>query len=238
MATHIHAIRGTPLLKFQSEERIQQFQAGKMYMKSLQWYRDYALNSPSIGDDYEAMLHINQATMLVTTLENDEPVAVQDITDGLIMTKHSNDYVFCMFGIKSNTERFSFSDEQKREMLSFGDTALLITDSEEFYKRVRDALIARGVSLQDAHCGFVHYYDETVDSVNILCSLLQGMHNVAFQKRNKYAYQQEYRFLLPNCDREEDFVELQIGDISDISEIYKSSVILNSLVTKEGNPNE
>jgi hypothetical protein len=235
MATH-HCIKGIPLVKFQTEERIRQLQSGKMHMKSLKWYREYAQSSASIGDDYEGMFHINKATIYVTPLESSESATIEDINNGLMMTKHMNDFVFCMFGIKPNADNFQFTDEQKREMLSFGDTALLITDFEQFCKRIQDALRSAAVPLADIHHGFVLYYDENVDSVNLLCSLISGMHNIAFQKRNRYAYQQEYRFLIPSDGRSEDFFELQIGDISDISKVYKSSQILNSFVIYGGSP--
>jgi hypothetical protein len=215
------------LIKFQSEERILQLQAGKIYMKSLQWYRDYEAKSPSIGDVYEAMLHINKADVKVWEMKSNELSDSRQIKDGLFKTENSNDYVFCMFGVRADSHEFAFTDEQKREMFTFGDTALLITNTETFCTRIRNALIMRGVSLADCHCRFVTYYDESVDSFNYWCHLWKGMYNVAFQKRNKYAYQQEYRFLIPNHGRNEDFFELQIGDISDISEIYKTSVILN-----------
>ncbi|MDL2220723.1 hypothetical protein LJC55_03550 [Eubacteriales bacterium OttesenSCG-928-N14] len=225
-------ISGTPLLKFQTRERIEQLQSGKIYMKSLHWYREFAKNSPVIGDDYEAMLHINQATMLVADPESGQPIAHQQIDDGLISTIHSNDYVFCMFGINPHSAQFVFTDEQKNDMQSFGDTVLIITDSDEFHRRIKAALISTNLPLADVHCGFISYYDESIDSVNVFCSLINGMHNVAFQKRNKYAYQQEYRFLLPNNGRTEDFFELQIGDISDISEIITSQQALEAIIQR------
>lgn len=44
-----------------------------------------------------------------------------------------------MFGINPCSEKFRFTDEQKGKMLSFGDTALLILDQDEFVHRVKDA---------------------------------------------------------------------------------------------------
>ena len=81
---------------------------------------------------------------------------------------------------------------KKEKMLSFGDTALVILDSEEFIKRVTTAAEAKGYK---AHFGAVKYFDPTVDNANILISLLNGMWNIAFWKREKYIYQQEGRFV-------------------------------------------
>lgn len=80
--------------------------------------------------------------------------------------------------------------------------------------------------------GFVHYYDETQDSVDYIASLLSGMHNVAFWKRKKYYYQQEFRFLIHAQNHDKDHLELNIGDIRDISKVFQTSKILNAEVVK------
>ena len=70
------------------------------------------------------------------------------------------------------------------------------------------------------------------DSVDLSLSLLSGIQNIAFWKRKAYAYQQEFRFLIHMPNGEKDHLELKIGDIHDISKVYKTSDILNSKVTK------
>ena len=59
---------------------------------------------------------------------------------------------------------------------------------------------------------------------------------VAFLKRNKYAYQQEYRFLLHKDGATEEQIILEIEDISDISKKVKSKNILNGYIKKETIP--
>jgi len=58
------------------------------------------------------------------------------------------------------------------------------------------------------------------------------MHNIAFWKRKKYCYQQEFRFLVHTQNCEKDHLELNIGDIRDISKVFKTSKILNAEVVK------
>ena len=82
--------------------------------------------------------------------------------------------------------------------------------------------------------GKVRYYDETVDSVNTYLSLLYGVQNVAFLKRNRYSYQQEYRFLIPNTENKNCY-DLEIGSIHDISEVVKASQLLDSYVINQSN---
>lgn len=237
MADRHIQIKGIPLIKFQSKEKIEKFQQGKMYMKSLEWYRNNAKIS-AVGDDYEAMLHINEGTFTVLSEGESEVVSFADLNDALIHTTHRKDFVFCMFSISPQTNYFAFTDEQRNNMLSFGDTALLIKDSEEFYIRVRNAMKKEHISLKNAYCGRVEYYDESVDSLKIFISLIKGMHNVAFQKRKKYSYQQEYRILVPYDDRDDDFLELDIGDISDISEIISAKTLLKSFGKKVETTNQ
>ena len=114
-------------------------------------------------------------------------------------------------------------------MLSFGDTALVVLDSNEFIKRVKAAAKARGY---EAHFGTVQYYDPETDSVNMMISLLQGMWNIAFWKRDKYTYQQEGRFVFTHGNGE-DHIELDIGDISDISTVLPSEKVLSAMVEKK-----
>lgn len=223
--------KGIPLIKFNPLEGIKKFRKGNMLFRSLKVYRDMAKQSQAIGDEYEAVLHINEATIIIPQA-NDGEGYIKKITNELMQTIHSKDFAFCMFGISPESDHFMFNEEQKREMLAFGDTALVITDACEFCKRVRKELINRGISLQDSHSGFIRYYDEKVDSLDIIAHLFNGMHNVAFQKRKKYAYQQEFRLLLPNNDPLVDCCELQIGDISGISEVISSRAVLNAVMHK------
>lgn len=62
-----------------------------------------------------------------------ETVAVNDD----LLTSESNDFVFCMFGVNPQLEKFRFTDKQKEKMLSFGDTALIVLDHDEFIRRVK-----------------------------------------------------------------------------------------------------
>lgn len=219
-------VKGFPLIKFQSAERIESLQNGLLYMNSLEWFRKHESENGDvvIGDSFEAMFHLNEGMFILP--DTGEKI---EIKNELIQTTFSNDYAYCMFGVNPYSNNFSFMDEQKENIQDFGDTALLILDKDEFFKRIRTAALKEGYEI---YGGFVHYYDETKDSLNLILSLLSGMHNIAFWKRKKYCYQQEFRFLIhaPNC--EEKHLELNIGDIRDISKVLKTSKLLNAEVVK------
>lgn len=54
--------------------------------------------------------------------------------------------------------------------------------------------------------------------------------NVAFWKRESYAYQNEFRFVVSAENIDVDHLVLDIGNIKDISIIMKASSILNAEV--------
>jgi len=224
-------IKGFPLIKFQSAENIKQLQQGNVYMKNLEWLRQHETNSGDcvVGDLFEASLHFNEAKLIIPELGKEI-----DIKDGLMPTSYSFDFVFCMFGINPDSHIFEFTNEQKKEIANFGDTALLITDKDEYFHRMFIAIEKAGLK---GYHGFVEYYDEHIDSVNLFAKLIKGMEKIAFLKRDKYRYQQEYRFLIHMDKATEDHIELNIGDISDISRVMKTSTILNSMAIQHETEN-
>ena len=66
----------------------------------------------------------------------------------------------------------------------------------------------------------------------MLNSLLAGMWNIAFWKRNSYTYQQEVRFVFTPGNANIDHIELDIGDISDITAIISAKSALSAIVEK------
>ena len=223
-------IKGTPLIKFQSEERLLSFRAGHLYAKRMSYYRrlEEETGDNTVGDCFEGMLHVNEGE--VRFPETGETLTLKD---ALVPTLNSDDCVFCMFGFSCEKDEHHFSEEQKNEMQKFGDMALIITDEREFVRRVEEAAKKKGFT---AHYGAVRYYDPRNDYVNIILSIMQGNWNVAFWKRKEYEYQQEVRFIFSpdgeDFDKEVDHLMLEIGDISDISWIIPSQYVLGGSLTK------
>lgn len=219
-------VKGLPLIKFQDEDKIKSLQSGKLYAKTLEYYRkrEEETGDCKVGDRYEAMIHINDAS--IQFQDTGETISVND---SLFRTSESNDFVFCMFGINLTFGKFRFTDEQKEKMLSFGDTALLILDSGEFIHRVKAAAEKANYRI---YFNSVQYFNPNVDNGNMLISLLDGMWNIAFWKRDSYAYQQEVRFVFAPSDNNIDHIELDIGDISDISTIISAKSVLSSITEK------
>ena len=217
-------VKGIPMIKFQDKDKIDYLRKGKIYLKSLAYYRkrEKDTGDDTVGDLFEAMIHANDGYILIPELGIREK-----LTAALIETSFSNCFVFCMLSLENATQNFQFSEEQKEKILGFGDTALLITDRNAFLHRVAVALERDGIK---GYHGFINYYDETNDHVNYWVSLMKnGINHVAFWKRKRYAYQQEYRFLIEPPDTENDYYELDIGDISDISVVITAKEALNAM---------
>lgn len=224
------SINGIPLIKFQKKDIIDKTVQGSIYMNSLKYYREEYNKSldEEIGDPCEGMLYINEGHMIVYNENSKDITEVKQLQNTIIHTVNSDDYVFCMFGINPKfCHSFRFSDEQKKKWLEIYDTALLITDSEDFFKRIAIASQNEGLELSG---GFVNYYNEQSGDISPwISSVINGTNSVAYYKRMRYAYQQEFRIIAPSGKK--DNLEIDIGNISGISEVFSLEVFLNSEFT-------
>lgn len=221
-------IKGFPLIKIKSRELIERLQGGSFYMNSLQVYREMYKNCEDIviGDPNEGKLFVHDAI-----LQSEELGIHEVLKDYAISTVNENDFVFCMFGVNPNKHHsFRFTEEQKQKLINFDDTALLITDVFEFWKRILDAATEKNYNIKS---NFVDYYDDN-DVSRFISLLKNGTENIVFHKRKEYSYQKEYRFTIPNHIGA-DHLELDIGNITSFSKIISTKELLNSYMTKEVN---
>ena len=218
-------IKGFPLIKINSKEIIEKTRKGSFYMNSLKFYRDLYKNTHDeiIGDPFEGKIYMHSAIMNV----NGENITIKDAG---LSTPNENDYVYCMFGVNPQLNTtFTFDDEQKKNLIGFNDTALIIMDVYEYCRRIFENAQKNGYQIQS---NFVNYYDETNSDIQRMIDLYKkGLENVVFQKRKKYAYQQEYRFTIPYIENV-DHIEFNIGDISDISEVFETRTLFNSVTNR------
>lgn len=220
-------IKGFPLVKIKSHEMIEKIRAGSFYMNSLKVYRDMYKDCKDnvVGDPYEGKLIVHDAALHIP-----ECAITKALNDYIFPTVNENDFVFCMFGVNPNRYcSFNFTEEQKQKLLGFDDTALVITDSDEFIRRIENAAVAKNLKITHR---FVNYYDKKADDVWRFISLLYGTENIVFHKIEEYSYQQEYRFTIQNYTNA-DFLELDIGDISDITTELTTKEFLNIHMRKE-----
>ena len=62
---------------------------------------------------------------------------------------------------------------------------------------------------------------------------MRGMWNIAFWKRESYRYQQEGRFVFTPNKSGADHIDLDIGNISDISEVIPSARVIKAIVNRK-----
>lgn len=198
-------------------------------MNSLKRYRElYEMEGDEfIGDPCEGKIFISEklnAQFIVP-----EKGIFQNLKDVAISTPSEDDFVFCMFGVDPNEyTEFKFSEEQREKIISTYDTALLITDVYEYFRRIRQKASSEGIEIES---DFIKYYDEYIDIPQLFVNLMNGMQKVVYYKRKKYSIQQEFRFTSPNPQKNM-FLEFNIGNISDISITMASEDVFNSIITK------
>ena len=106
-------------------------------------------------------------------------------------------------------------------MPTFGDSVLIIKNGDEFINRVKNGLLNAGYGFTRNH---VQYYG--FNNIEHLKQVQKDNSRIAFWKREKYSYQQEYRLLVH--DFVDDHLSVDIGDISDITDLLKADELLNT----------
>ena len=176
-------IKGFPLIKFQNEEIINKTIGGSFYMNSLKHYRElYEMKGDEfIGDPCEGKIFISEkldAQFIVP-----EKGIFQNLKDVAISTPSEDDFVFCMFSVNpQKNDEFRFTEEQREKIIGIYDTALIITDVYEYFKRIRKKALSEGIDITG---GFVKYYDECIDTPQLFLNLMSGMEKVVYYKRKK-----------------------------------------------------
>ncbi len=127
--------------------------------------------------------------------------------------------IYCMFSLTSVPDG-PVLDER---MSGFGDSYLVVLNTQEFVDRVLDALAEFGVAVE---CGFVKYFDESSYSGEV----------GPFRKPSCFAYQNEFRFVTRPGFSEP--IKVYLGDLRSItSEIYPSAKF-NQNIKIEAYPDE
>ena len=100
------------------------------------------------------------------------------------------------------------------KMIKYGEYVVVIPQAELFLERLEKAALKDGF---DLFKGPVNYYDFSKDNV------LDEFPKNAFRKRSEFSYQREFRFLLRKKDTVNEYVTLEVGDLSDIAQSCKSA---------------
>ena len=223
------------LVKFGSKDNLIKLQQGQLYMKNLQYYVDLekSTSDEDVGDMYDGQMLWKDAKVTLFDYDTKEFFAEGMASNLSLNLGYLACPVFCMFAFDYRnhtneklvgdnlTVRYDFTDEQKSKLCNFGTHALIIKNGDEFVERVRKGLLSNEIGYSR---DFVKYYD--FNNIEQLKEVKEDSMRVAFWKRQKYAYQQEYRFLAHT--EVDDHLSINIGDISDITQLVETSKLLNT----------
>ena len=208
-----------------SEDFSKAFRSGKLYANPLPFFRK--LEAGKRGDPHEGVFVLSDKGVLTLTAtfsggSDTITLTEKDFADPPLLMPDSVSYlnIFCMhmahcreFAISSSgtAPRVKLDLEIPEECIQeFGRYAVIITDREKFFDRVK-----RMLELQ-----YRRWWHGPVEYKDPPWSLMHSI-RAAFYKVPDLSYQREYRLAFDiNADNDK-AVCLEIGDISDISFIRK-----------------
>jgi len=216
-----------PLIKTQNMERIKYLQCGTLYCNKLSYFRALENNDNDCikGDSFEAMLPIRNGYLYCP-----ETNEVQFIKEELISTTWSDDYVFCMSSIRPRSITKEGVSLISGDIEELGTESLIIHDTDGFIDLVKQAAENNGYKIEH---GFVQYYDDHYDNLQMIASLVRGISNIAFWKRKIYEGQSEYRFVF-HGEAKSSSLELPLGqNLNCISTIINTEKLKHVKIRKE-----
>ena len=204
-------------------------------MKNLQYYVELekTASDQDVGDMFDGHILMQNVKISMFTVDTQDFITQFDSPEVSLNLGYLKCPVFCMFMYDYRnhvteelngdvlTVRYQFTDEQKRKLIGFGDSVLIITNGNEFIERIKTELLAQNIGFSR---DFVSYYANNY--IDHYRQIKEDNSRVAFWKRKHYQYQQEYRFIAHT--EVEDFLSVEIGDISDISKLMTTDELLNT----------
>jgi hypothetical protein len=172
------------------------------------------------GDRYEGDYYVEQADFLKLYIK-DKLIAFTKQTDDFnsqlyIEYQKTNGHIYSLYSL------FTPEDSDKiivdNRILDFGDTCLFIHNVDEFWNRLKSELEKNKLKFK---YGFVKYYDYKT---------FIGRAGV-FHKSNRFEYQNEFRVFIK--DEIKNPLKILIGNLSDISKIFKSKDLLDIRIANE-----
>ena len=206
---------------FSREEYRDDFFKGHLYFNSLNYFRKADASDVFRQHDPYECCNIFQPNSIKVSLGhlelNDlaEPVSICGNDDVL----KSNIMSFSTIRVDLQKKYASLEDLKRdvlfsEKMINYGEHAVAIPHMELFVERLEKAALKNGF---DLFKGPVNCYDFSKDNV------LDGFPKNAFRKRSEFSYQREFRFLLRKKDAVDEYVTLEIGDLSDVAQSCKSA---------------
>ncbi len=208
------------LAKMRKAKHVDALLDGKLRMGSIEYYRDCFDEFEGVAGVLPATLTISDGSEELTLSRDDWPepgeFRLRDV------------YVFCLFSFHgprvptdepldtAHARELARLKDQARMLAqcadTYGERVVLITNGPEFKRRVRAAANERGYR---CYSQLVRYYEPDSQP-----TLGPNLLDVAFAKRIEFQHENEYRIVVCPGRLNQTFLELDIGDIRDITLSY------------------
>jgi len=200
------------IIKFQSLEYIKALQAGKLYMNHVHFFKN--IEEKHVRKDiYEGLdkcFQPSQSKLII----GDHEIKSDHIVSPILCEKFIPEFtnIFCFFAVTTDliTDKNIINIDER--LYDFGDYFLIPTDTAEFFYRI-ESEIKRKQEIVKCRGDLVEYVnkDDYHGDMRI------------FRKFSVFEYQNEYRIAIKTEHKEKKPYILDIGDISDISTVGKTS---------------
>jgi hypothetical protein len=195
-------------LKFiDKEDGASNFLSGNLRLGLVKEYRNQE-NSATVGkQDFEEGRFFTQKY----TIPNGSPINVRFEPDEDI------GHALCLYHMSDVPDVKGL-----KRMTEFGNYVVIIKDEHEFIRRLDIAVKEMAYFFEGRD---IFYYSESIEDEREVMRLLSlRKEYFSFLKREAdFSYQKEYRYLVvKNHKSEEKWIEIKIGDLSDIAEIQLS----------------
>lgn len=210
MAKTQKTIKVYGLMKIGQGKHIDELQnEGKIFCNTISYFREWEKKDKNRHDDREGAFKtelLNPDNLKISVEGMKLPIKFTYARFNQFDKSKDECKLYCMYGFKKkNITGEPFIDKRNVE---FGSKALIITNTEEFVKRIKSKLKEMGLKYS---YDYVSYYEE--DTINDQLSV--------FHKPLGFNYQSEFRFFINETDSES--LVIRIGSIEDISLIIDPS---------------
>lgn len=238
--THKANTRVMGLLKlFEKIEYAEAFRAGKLRFRKLGFFREYVdVNGELRGDSFEGVGVLLQPAQIGAFSVGGHNIDPKELVGPICLQSSEKDWsVLCFYALtNAGLEDARMTLEQWKEALrlhdhcyGLGSYVVTVTRLDDFAERVRRAL-------HNAHFKFARSLVEYYDPDTFHGAFPAGA--APFRKRKSFEHQREYRFAIYADEDTPDPLVIDIGDISDISQLVSTEEFNRLLEVVPSEPHE
>lgn len=198
------------LMKIGQNKHIRELHSeGKIFCNTIRYFREQQKKDKNRHDSREGAFKtelLNPDSLKISVDGKKLPVKFTYARLNEFDNSKDDHKLYCMYGFKKkHITGKPFIDKRN---VDFGSKALIISNTEEFVKRIENKLKEMGIKYS---YDYVSYYEE--ETINDQLSV--------YHKPKDFNYQSEFRFLINENDSEN--LVIKIGSLKDISSIIDSS---------------